>query len=109
MADWIGMDYPDAAGLLDPAGEHDCTKLGSPETSRPEVRHGQVEMKLLGRTAWPFRREVRRCQLERQLERRISDMYLTPLGISDIQLPIQKICVEGRKRWRVGAIEHNGA
>jgi hypothetical protein len=109
MADWIGMDYPDAARLLDRAGEHGCTKLGSPETSDTEVRHAQVEMKLLRRTTWPFRREVRRCQLERQLERRISDVYLTPFGITDIQLPIQEICVEARKRRRVGAIEYNGA
>ena len=52
---------------------------------------------------------ITRCQLDRQLERRISDVYLTPFGVIDFQLSIQEICVEGRKRRRVGAIEYNGA
>jgi hypothetical protein len=108
MAGWIGVNYPDAAWLLDRAGEHNCTELGCPETSGPEVRNGQVEVELLRSTTWPFRRGVRPCQLEGQLERRTSDVYLTPFGISDIQSPIQEICVEGRKGWRVGAIEHDG-
>lgn len=97
MAGWICVNYPDASRLLDRAGEHDRTKLSSPETRGTEVRNGQVEMKLLRRTTWPFRRGVWSCKLEGQLERRISDVYLTPFGIIDIQPPIQKICVKGRK------------
>ncbi len=88
VTDGIGMDDPDAARLLDQAGQGDCTKLCSSETGNSEVRHGQVEMKLLRRTMWPFRRRVWRCQLEGQLERRISEVYLAPFGISEIRLPI---------------------
>jgi hypothetical protein len=109
MTGWIGVNYPDAARLLERAGEHDRTKLGSPETSGTEVSNGQVEMKLLRRTTWPFRRGVWRCKLEGQLERRIPGVYLTPFWITDIPLPIQKICVKGRKGRRVGAVEHDGA
>lgn len=108
MTSRIGVHYPDAAWLFDRAGEHDCTKFGCPETCGAEVRNGQVEMELLWRTSRPFRRGVRRCQLEGQLERRIPDVYLTPFRIGDIRLPIQKIRVEGRKGWRVRAIEHDG-
>jgi hypothetical protein len=57
MAGRIGVHDPDAAWLLDRAGEHDRTKLGSPEPRGAEVSHGQVEMKLLRRAAWPFRGE----------------------------------------------------
>jgi hypothetical protein len=108
MAGRVGVHYPDAAWLLDRSAEYDCTKFGCPETSRAEVRNGQVEMNLLGRATWPSRRGVRRCQLEGQLERRISDVDLAPVGIRDIQLRTQKSRVEGRKGWWVGAIEHDG-
>ena len=97
MAGWIGVNNVDAARLLDRAGEDDCTKFDSPETSCTEVRNGQVEMKLLRRTFWPFWRGIWRCTLEGQLERRITGVHLTPLRITDVQLPIQKDCVKGRK------------
>ncbi len=97
MAGWIGVNNVDAARLLHRVGEDNCTKFGSPETSRAEVRNGQVEMKLLGRTIWPFWRGIRGCTLEGQLERRITGVHLTPLRITDVQLPIQKVCVKGRK------------
>lgn len=109
MAGWIGVNYPDAVRLFDRAGEHDRTKLASPETRGTEVGNGQVEMKLLRRTTWPFWRAVWPCKLEGQLERCISDVHLTPFRITDIQLPIQQICVKGRESRRVGAVEHDGA
>jgi hypothetical protein len=68
MAGGIGVNYPDAAWLFDRAGERDCAKFGCPQTRVTEVRNGQVEMELLRRTTWPFRRGIRRSQLEGQLE-----------------------------------------
>ena len=88
MAGWIGVHNVDAARLLHRAGEYDCTKFDRPETCCEEVRNGQVEMKLLRRTFWPFRRGIWCCTLEGQLERRITGVHLAPLRITDIQLPI---------------------
>lgn len=109
MAGWIGVNYPDGARLFNWAAEHDRPKLASPETSGTKVGNGQVEMELLRRTTWPFRRGIRRCKLEGQLERLISNLHLAPFGITDIQLPIQKIGVKGREGGRIGAVEHYGA
>jgi hypothetical protein len=84
MAGWIGVNYPDAARLLDRAGENRRAEFDSSETGGTEVRNGQVEMHLLRRTIWPHRWVVRRCKLEDEFERRISGVHLTPFGITDI-------------------------
>ncbi len=109
MTGGIGVDYPCAARLLDRAAEHGCTKFDSSETGGAEVGNSQVEMYLLRRTIGPDRWVVWRCKLECQLERQTSGVDLTPFGIADIGLPIQKIRVKVRKGWRVGAVEHDGA
>ena len=98
MAGWIGVHDEDGARLLHRAGKDDCTKFASPETSCTKVRNGQVEMKLLRRAIWPFRWGIRRRTLEGQLARRIPDVHLTPLRVTDIQLPIQEVCVKRRQR-----------
>jgi hypothetical protein len=84
MAGWIGVNYPDAARLLDRAGEYRRAKSDRSEAGGTEVRNGQVEMHLLRRTIWPYRWVVRRCKLEGQFERQISAVYLTPFRITDI-------------------------
>ena len=109
MAGWVGVHNVDAARFLHRAAEYDCTKFDSPETCCTEVRNGQVEMKLLRRTIRPFWRGIRRCTLEGQLERRLTGVHLAPLRITDVQLPIQKVCVKGGKSCRVGAVEDNRA
>jgi len=102
------MNDPDAAGLLDPAGEGDRPQLCGPETRRTKVRDGQVEMQLLWRTVRPFRRGVWLRKLEGQLERQIPCVYLAPIWITDVQLRIQERRVEPRKGWRVWAVEDDG-
>jgi hypothetical protein len=52
MTGGIGVDYPCAAGFVDWAAEHGCTKFDSSETGGAEVRDSQVEMHLL-RTLGP--------------------------------------------------------
>ena len=98
MAGWIGVNYPDAARLLGRAGENGRAKFDRSEAGGTEVRNGQVEMKLLRRAIWPFRWGIRRRTLEGQLARRIPDVHLTPLRVTDIQLPIQEVCVKRRQR-----------
>ena len=98
MSGWIGINNPDAVRLLLRPGKDNCTKVDSPETSCTEVRHGQIEMKLLWRSIWPFRRGIWRCTLEGQLVRRITGVHLTPFRITDVQLAVQEFCVKGGKR-----------
>ena len=109
MAGWIGVHDEDAPRLLHRACKDDCTKLDSPEAGCTKVGDGQVEMELLRRPVWPYRRGIRCCTLEGQLARRITGVHLAPLRISGVQLTIQKVCVEGRKSCRVGTVEDNGA
>jgi hypothetical protein len=97
MAGWIGMNNPDATRLLDRAGQDDCAQFDSPMASSTEIGNGHVEMKLLRRAIWPSWREIWHGSLKGQLERRITDMDLTPVRIRDVRLPIQKVRVEGRK------------
>jgi hypothetical protein len=68
MAGRVGVDDPGAAWLFDRSGERHCTELGCPETGGAEVGNHEVEMELLRRATRPFRRGVRPCQLEGQLE-----------------------------------------
>ena len=109
MAGWVGVHDEGAARLLHRAGEDDCTESDSPEAGCTKVSHGQVKMKLLRRAIRPIRRRIRRCALEGQLAHRISGVDLTPLRIADVQHTSQKVCVEGRKSRRVGAVEDNSA
>ena len=97
MASRIGVHDEGAVWFLHWAGEDDCTKFDGPESGCAEIRNRQVEMELLRRAIWPVWREIRRCTLEGQLERQITNVHLTPLRITEIHLPLQKVCVEGRK------------
>ncbi len=109
MAGGIGVDNVDGARLLYWVGKDRCTKLDSSESSCMKVSNGQVEMELLRHPIGPFWGGIWRCTLEGQLECQVSGVHLAPLRIADIQLPIEKVCIKGRKCWRVGAVEDNGA
>ena len=97
MAGRIGVDDEDGTRLVHRTSEDDCTKFDRPKTRFVEIGNGQVEMNLLRPPVWPLWREIRRCPLKGQLERRPADMHLAPLRITDIQAPIQKGRVKGRK------------
>ncbi len=109
VASWTSMNNPDAARLLDPAGEDDSAQLGSPETSCTKISDRQVEMNLLRHTIRPLWRGVWLCKLEGQLERQIPGVHLTPVRITDVQRPIQETCVKARKGSRVWAVEDDRA
>ena len=102
VAGWVGVDGEDGTRLLYRIGEADRTKFNRPKSCCVEIRDGQVEVQLLGRAIWPPRSGIRRRTLECQLERRPIGLHLTPFWITDIQLPIQEVRVEGRKSRRFG-------
>ena len=97
VASWIGVHDEDVVWFLHRAAQDDRTELGSPESGRTEVGNGQVEMELLRRTVRPFRRGIRRCTLEGELARRITDVHFAPLRVTEIGLAVQEVGVEGRK------------
>lgn len=109
MAGWIGVHDPDTVGLLQQAGEDDRPEFLRPVPGCSEVGHGQVQMKLLWRAVRPFGREIGKRTLEGELGRSVTRAHLTPLGITDVRPPVQKLCVEGRKGRRIGAVEDDRA
>ena len=105
MTGWIGVDDPARARFLHPAAERDRTKRGRSFAGCLQVRNGQIEMELLGRSVRPNRRGVGRRQLKGQLQSRAAESHLTPLGIVEVGLAVEKIRVEGRQRRGVRAVE----